>query len=134
MASLLQCRKKAGVTRDPEHLYVLLGFICWVLKLCPDFVSIIGEGSHGTQPWVKNDTPIRKTQRKKCSVTSLCPRIVSLVTSDQVVHAPSKGHPGIGDFCSPDLGALHPHQDQSRAEERQDDGDDDEGATHVDVP
>lgn len=62
------------------------------------------------------------------------PPTTHLITSDKVVHAASKGHPRVGDLRPSDLGALHPHQDQSRAEERQDDGDDDEGATHVDVP
>lgn len=33
--------------------HILLGSECWVLKLRPDFVAIIGEGSHGTQPWRK---------------------------------------------------------------------------------
>lgn len=60
--------------------------------------------------------------------------MISLITSNKVVHAARKSHPCIGDFCPSDLGALHPHQDQARAEKRQDDGDDDQGPTHVNVP
>lgn len=69
---------------------------------------------------------------QQCTVTSL--PMTHLITSDKVVHAPSKSHPCIDNFRPSDLGALHPHQDKTRAEEGQDDGNDDEGAAHVDVP
>lgn len=55
-------------------------------------------------------------------------------TSNKVVHPSSEGYSRISNLCSPDLGALHSHQDQHRSKKGQNYRDDDKSSAHVDIP
>lgn len=57
-----------------------------------------------------------------------------LCTSDKVVHPAGEGYSCVHNLRPSDFCALHSHQDQDGSKERQDDSNDNEGSTHVDVP